>query len=235
MATQFILPFADSPVRNAGTVIIGACNRQASDFLGRWPDWPAPAAALFGPGGCGKSHLADIWRNRTGANLISAGNLAARAHPHSLSGALVIEDLDRVPPDASRDHVLVELFDTPGTSLLLTGRSPPAQWPAATGDWSSRLRSLVALEIWPPDDEFLAALMERHFAERQLEVPASVVIGILTHIERTPDAVLRFIESADRKALSEKRPVSLRLVMEMLGGPGIPDVVSPRVSTGFTA
>jgi chromosomal replication initiation ATPase DnaA len=62
----------------------------------------------------------------------------------------------------------------------------------------------------------LTALVERQFAARQLQVPGSVVNRILTHVERTPDAVARFVETADWKALSEKRPVSLRLVTEML-------------------
>jgi chromosomal replication initiation ATPase DnaA len=217
MPKQFVLPFANSPEQDTGNFIVAPCNQQALGFLGRWPDWPAPAVALFGPAGCGKSHLARIWRSRADARLVSAGELAANgAQANLFSGAWVIEDMDRLAPDAARDHVLMHLFENPGTSLLLTGRLPPPQWPAATGDWRSRLQSLIALEISSPDDRFLTALVERQFAARQLQVPGSVVNRILTHVERTPDAVARFVETADLKALSEKRPVSLRLVTEML-------------------
>ena len=36
-------------------------------------------------------------------------------------------------------------------------------------------------------------------------------------VERTPDAIAEFVDSIDHRALSEKRPLSLRLVMEMVG------------------
>ncbi|NDH63606.1 MAG: DNA replication protein, partial [Alphaproteobacteria bacterium] len=32
-------------------------NREALAWIDRWPDWPAPALALSGPVGCGKTHL----------------------------------------------------------------------------------------------------------------------------------------------------------------------------------
>ena len=213
MLKQFVLPLEKPAGCEPGDFIVAACNERALDFVQRWPDWPARSAAIFGPAGCGKSHLARIWKGRAGAGLVAAGDLKAGFNPGS---ALVVEDMDRVAPDLSRDRILMELFDNPGLSLLLTGRSPPAHWPFATGDWKSRLQSLIAFEIRLPDDGFLSVLIERQFAERQLHVPHSLIERILFHVERTPDAVGRFIEAADRKAWSEKRPVSLRLVSEIL-------------------
>lgn len=217
MAEQFVLPLTSKLVLDARNFIVARCNQQAVDFIRRWPDWPSPAAALFGPKSCGKSHLATIWSDMARANIVSAAELTPALPGKSISGLIVIEDLDRAPPDAARDHVLIGLLDRPGASVLLTGRTSPAQWPFATGDWHSRLLSLVAFQMWSPDDEFLSALVQRHFAERQLHAPASVVKHILAHVERTPDAIAGFVDGIDHKALSEKRPLSLRLVMEMLG------------------
>jgi len=216
MAEQLVLPLSNKPLLDNGNFIVARCNQQAVDFVRRWPDWPSPAAVLFGPKACGKTHLANIWSNTARARIISVLDLTPALAP--LSGPLVIEDLDRVLPDTSRDHILIALLDRPGVSVLLTGRIPPAQWPSATGDWRSRLQSLIAFEMWSPDDEFLCALVQRHFAERQLHAPASVVNHILAHVERTPDAIAGFVDGIDHKALSEKRPLSLRLVMEALGG-----------------
>src|SRR5215510_7556403 len=38
--------------------VVAAGNREALAWIDRWPDWPAPALALGGPPGCGKTHLA---------------------------------------------------------------------------------------------------------------------------------------------------------------------------------
>jgi chromosomal replication initiation ATPase DnaA len=215
MAEQFVLPLTKRPLLDTGNFIVARCNQQAVDFVRRWPDWPSPAAALFGPKACGKTHLATVWSDRAHANIVPALELTPALVRES--GPLVIEDLDRVVPDTSRDLLLIALLDRPGVSVLLTGRTPPAQWQSATGDWHSRLQSLIAFQMWSPDDEFLSALVQRHFAERQLHAPASVVNHILAHVERTPDAIAGFVDGIDCKALSEKRPLSLRLVMEMLG------------------
>ena len=37
--------------------VVAAGNREALAWIDRWPDWPAPALALGGPPGCGKTHL----------------------------------------------------------------------------------------------------------------------------------------------------------------------------------
>jgi chromosomal replication initiation ATPase DnaA len=217
MTSQFVLPFASQPAMDAATFITAPCNEQAFRFITRWPDWPAPAAALYGPAGCGKTHLTTIWRDASGARVLHARELAsAFMAGEAGSGPAIIEDLDLAPADASRDRVLIELFDC-RNPMLLTGRTAPSQWNAATGDWKSRLQSLVSFELWSPDDVFLSRLVRRHFAERQLDVPAPVVKRILNSVERTPAAIARFIDCADRRALSEKRPISLRLVMQLLG------------------
>src|SRR5205809_5405273 len=41
--------------------VVGDGNREALAWLDRWPDWPAPALALSGPAGSGKTHLGRIW------------------------------------------------------------------------------------------------------------------------------------------------------------------------------
>jgi len=48
-----------------------------------------------------------------------------------------------------------------------------------------------------------------------------VLDKILSSVERTPSAVADFVEHADRRALAQKRPINLRLVMEMLDEPTV--------------
>lgn len=218
MSDQFALPLLHAPGFTDGRFVVARCNERAFDFVGRWPDWPAAAAALFGPPGCGKTHLAHLWRARADALLVEGREFAAKfAEARRSTRPLVIEDIDREPADAAREHLLMELLDHPRRPILFTGRTPPGQWACVTGDWRSRTASLLAFGIDAPDDVFLSALARNLFAARQLAVPAEVAELIVTRLERTPDAVAGFVAAADEKALCAKRPVSLRLVLEMLG------------------
>src|SRR3954470_14371724 len=56
-------------------------NREALAWLDRWPDWPAPALALNGPAGSGKTHLARIWAARANAAVLDAADLEGKSVP----------------------------------------------------------------------------------------------------------------------------------------------------------
>jgi chromosomal replication initiation ATPase DnaA len=150
-----------------------------------------------------------------GAQVLPARELNAEALDMPAC-AFAIEDIGDDEPNQARDRALLALFERPGTWLLLTARKPPTEWQSSIGDLKSRFQSLIAFAVWEPDDALLCALVVKHFADRQLDARPAVVARIVTGIERTPEAISRFIARADRKALAEKRAVTERLVLELL-------------------
>ena len=45
-------------------------NRYAVDFLDKWPNWDSSSAIIFGPRGCGKTHIANVWSVRSKAKFL---------------------------------------------------------------------------------------------------------------------------------------------------------------------
>ena len=72
--------------------LVSASNRAAFDWIERWPDWPGKRLLLYGPEGCGKSHLARLWSVESGGRYIAGSTLASGELPVS-NGA--------IPPGAS--------------------------------------------------------------------------------------------------------------------------------------
>ena len=219
MRGQLVFPFGVEPALGREDFILAPCNEQAVQFIRRWPDWPTTAAAIYGPPHCGKTHLAAVWRDMADAEGLPARDLTPEMVPAIASRAgcaILIEDVDRDEPCEDRDRALLALLDRPAGALLLTGRAPPSDWPVAVRDLKSRFCALIAFPMWVPDDKLLCALVTKHFADRQLEVTEGVVRRIVTHVERTPEAVAAFVARADKKALAEKRPVTDRLVVELI-------------------
>jgi len=213
MPSQLILPLQTESAMTRADFIAAPGNVRALAFLESWPDWPAPAAALFGPGASGKTHLARIWAARSGATIVEARALSAAS-----DGPVVVEDWDRTEGDAHQ-VALFALMER-GTPLLLTGRTAPAIWPVALPDLASRFRALVAFELGAPDEALLMALVVKLFADRQLLVPEAVVTSLVRNLERTPAAIRAFITRADAEAMRLQKPVNLQLVRALMAEEG---------------
>ena len=69
--------------------------------------------AIHGPAGAGKSHLAEVWRERSGALRLAASELAPEALPTLAQSALVLEDLDRGYRERVTDTHLPHIRDLP--------------------------------------------------------------------------------------------------------------------------
>ncbi len=209
------LPHAESFARD--DFLEGAANRTALALVEAWPDWPNSTVMLVGDPGAGKSHLASIWDERSGARAIAARGLAIDTVPDALAtGALVVEDIDPLIVDQPALFHLLNLAREQSASLLLTARTLPAGWALQVKDLASRLRAIPVVRLEPPDDQLLRALIVKFCADRQLIIDESVVSYLLPRIERSFVAARRAVERLDAEALRRGRPITRALAIEVL-------------------
>jgi chromosomal replication initiation ATPase DnaA len=221
MPDQLVLPLATAPALTREDFIAAPCNTQALAFIDSYPNWPAPAAALYGPSGSGKSHLAHVWATRAGAMVVDAAQLDHRVLAALTPGQpLVVENVDHTAAP-THEAALFALLER-GNPLLLTAREAPSSWPVLLPDLASRYRALLAFALWEPDEQLLTALAGKLLADRQLVVPAQVVSRMLAGLERSPAAIRDFIALMDERALSQKRAVTLGLLRDLMAERGDP-------------
>jgi chromosomal replication initiation ATPase DnaA len=209
---QLVLPWDVRPALGREEFVVAPANRDAAAFVDSYPAWSAPAAALHGPSGSGKSHLAAVWAAQAQAHVVEAAALGDGALAHK---AVAVENLDAAAADLERDRVIFALLER-GAPVLFTAQTPPSEWKVALPDLASRYRALLAFALWAPDDELLGNLARKLFADRQLGVPDAVIAEMLRSLERSPSAIRDFVARADAVALSRKRPVGIALVRELL-------------------
>lgn len=210
---QIPIPFEHRPALERDDYLVTPANAEAVAWIDRWPDWPGPLLAVWGPEGCGKSHLAQVFLARTGGRLLSIPD----AGVVTTGGAYVLEDLDRAP--SLDEEALFHLFNALKSAegrILVTARTAPARWPIGLADLASRLKGSPAVEITAPDDALLAALLVKHFADRQLRVDAEVVTYMVPRMDRTFQATADLVAAVDAEALARKRAVTVPLVRKVL-------------------
>lgn len=219
---QLVLDLAARPALGRSDFFVSPANALALAQVDAWPAWPGRRLALAGPEGSGKTHLAHVWAARSGAWLIGAEELPEldlAAVPED--AAFVVEDADGLFGPAA-EEMLFHLCNRLAArgSLLVTGREPPARWPLRLPDLASRLAIAPVARLELPDDDLLAAVLAKLFADRQLVVAPEVVRYLAVRIDRALAAAERVVAAIDRTGLAERRPVSLRLAGEVLAAGG---------------
>ncbi len=194
----------------------GPSNAAALALVERWPDWPDRIVALVGPEGSGKSHLAAIWAETTGARVLAAKLLSETDLPAALAtGALVVEDLEPAGLDERALFHLINLAREERAYMLITARAPPAGFAVAIRDLASRLRALPSVALTPPDDVLLRSLIVKLAADRQLSVDEALVNYLANRIERSFTGARAAVARLDEEAMRQHRPVTRALAAEL--------------------
>ncbi len=215
--SQLVLEFEHRSALSGDDFLVAAPNRQATGWVDRWPDWPGPALCVFGPPGCGKSHLAAVFQEKSRAG---TPDLDQSVPPGAgLARAWVVDDMSTAIEEHGEEQLL-HFFNAvveSGGTMLLIDRLPPARWNVALPDLRSRLIAVSAVEIEPPDDNLLAAVLVKLMNDRQLRVGATVVEYVLPRMERSFAAAGALVEQLDHLALVERREITVPLARRVLG------------------
>ncbi len=216
---QFALGLGQAPALTRQDFVVADGNRAALAAVERWPDWPGRVLVLWGPAGAGKTHLGEIWRARAGA-----ARLERPVEPPAATGrAVLLDDADREVPETTLLH-LHNVAQQSGGWLLLTASAAPAQWKIDLPDLRSRLVAAPGAGIAAPDDDLLAALLAKHFSDRQLRAGAELIAYLVPRMERSFAAARQMVAALDTAALAERSEIGLplaRRVLERMQNPGL--------------
>lgn len=206
---QLVLALPHRAAQEAEDFLVSRSNAAAVELVDGWPGWPLPAALVVGPAGAGKSHLANVWRLRSGADVMAGGRLdEAAVRAFEARRALVVEDIDRgVASEQVLFHLLNLARETAG-SILLTSRAAPGEVEIALPDLRSRLRAIPPVMIAAPDEDLIRSVLVKLFADRQLAVEPHVVSHLARHIDRSTDVAMRVVAACDRLSLAMQRKVT---------------------------
>lgn len=221
---QLPLAWPSRTARGRDAFFVAEPNRMALAMIDGWRAWPAGKCLLTGPAGSGKTHLAHVWAETSGAEILAATDLAARApveHP-----ALVVEDAHALAGDAAGQEALFHWHNATlngGGALLVTGRGRLPEWGLALPDLVSRLDAAAVARLEAPDDALLSAVLVKLFEDRHIAPPPALVEYLARRIERSLAAANACVAELDRRALQAGKPVGLAVAREMLRDTASPD------------
>ena len=214
LQTQLALALGHRQAFDREDFLIAPCNEEVVAWLDRWPQWPGRGLIIQGPVGCGKTHLAYVFRSMSGARLVSAANLSQEdvygCPPH-----VVVEDMDSSINASALLHLYNSAIEQGGT-ILLTSLSSAGSWQFELPDLQSRLNVLGSAVVGLPDDTLLAAVLVKLLADRQLKVGEDVVMYLVRRMERSFQMARQVVQLLDEVSLEGRREITIPLARQIL-------------------
>jgi len=174
--------------------IISDANREAFEHFRRFSMWPVKATILTGPRRSGRSLLARSFVERVGGRLF--------------------DDADQ-RDEEELFHAWNHAQDIARPLVMVADEVPPA-WAPRLPDLKTRLAITPVVRIEHPDDALFAGLIQLHFADRGLHIPADALRFMSERLHRDYWTAERAVETIDRYAIAERARLSLPTIRRAL-------------------
>jgi DnaA family protein len=203
----------------------------------RWMQhWPAVArqsapvpAYLWGPAGCGKTHLLRALAYQAhglGWQVLWLGNEGLQSlessHPHAPT-LILLDDCQGL--DVTQQHwafnMFIEAAGAQATSpdspihIVAAGQCPPVDLPVRD-DLRTRLGWGLVFAVQPLTEEGVRLALLRESRRRGIKCAEGVVPYMLTHFHRNLGHLMQVFDRLDRFSLAEKRVITVPLLKQML-------------------
>ena len=212
---QLTLELGHTPAQGEADFLVGEGNALAHGRIMAFPHWPDPVTLVTGPAKAGKSHLARIFADRSGARFAGTGDLEALA---TEGGTLpvIVEDVDRLAYDEAGLFHLLNQSMREQRPILLTAREDIANWPLATDDVRSRVRRAAAYTLELTDDIQLSQMFVKLFGDRQIKVDPRIIGYLVARMERSAEEVVTLADLMDRLALAKGTAITRSIAADAL-------------------
>ena len=170
-------------------------------------------AYVWGAPGSGKSYLLAAWANACRARGMTVDTTGQQA-----AQAVIADQVENW--DAAQQHAGFAAFNRvreAGGLWLAAGNAAPAELPVMP-ELKTRLGWGLVFQLHSLDDAEKRAALSQHAETLGFRLEPQVADYLLNHTARDMQSLLRVLEALDRFGLETRRPITLPLLRQLLGG-----------------
>ena len=196
---------------------VSSNNFSAYRLIESWPNWPGKWVNIFGPKGCGKTHLSNILKKKISSVKIIQAKDIDNEKTFNLDklDCLIIDSFEQ-NIDEKLLYSILNHSKQQNIYIVINSYLPLKDLEYQLQDLHSRAKSFVNLGIELPTDDLLRVIISKSFSEKQIEITPKISEYIIKHIERSYEKVFKFIKEIDDLSLSSGKSININLIKKVL-------------------
>jgi chromosomal replication initiation ATPase DnaA len=182
-----------------------------------WPNWPDKWVNIFGPYGCGKTHLSNILKKKIeSVKIIDARDLKNETIINFKNFNCLIIDNFNKNIDENIFYSILNESKQLNKYVVINSIMPIKDFFFELKDLKSRANSFVNLGIDLPTDDLLRVIISKYFSDKQIDIKPNVSEYIIKNIERSYEKVFKLIKEIDDLSLSSGKSININLIKKVL-------------------
>jgi chromosomal replication initiation ATPase DnaA len=196
---------------------VSSNNFSAYRLIESWPNWPDKWVNIFGPKGCGKTHLSNILKKKINSvQILDASEIDNETiSKFEKLDCLIIENYKK-NIDEKIFYSILNQSKQLDSYVVVNSILPIKNTKFELKDLKSRAESFVNLGIELPTDDLLRVIISKSFSDKQIEITPKISEYIIKNIERSYEKVFKFIKEIDDLSLSSGKSVNINLIKKVL-------------------
>lgn len=216
MSEQLIFNFPFKKSYSSQDFYVAKNNFNAFKLIESWPKWSSRFVNIFGPRGCGKTHLANILMNKIQCILVPAKKIDEKVlSKYKTKECLIIDDFEKNIKEELLYSIINMAFQD-NKYLIISSPISLKKFKIKLKDLNSRFTSFIDVGINLPTDDLIRVILTKNFSDKQIQISEKNIEYILKNIDRSYEKINFFTDSIDKLSLAKAKPINLQLIKKVL-------------------
>ncbi len=216
MSQQLIFNFPFKKTYLSKDFYITKNNFNAFKLIESWPKWPSRFINIFGPKGCGKTHLTNIISSKINSVIISSKKIDENIiNKFKTKECLIIDDFDN-DVEENLLYSIINLAVQDNKYLIISSPISLKKFKINLKDLNSRFTSFIEVGIDLPTDDLIKVILTKNFSDKQITISKKNIDYILNNIDRSYEKINLFSNLVDNLSLEKAKPINLKLIKDVL-------------------
>ncbi len=195
---------------------VSSNNFEAYRLIESYPNWPDKWINIYGPEGCGKTHLSKILKKKISSYYVEAKDCNDNIIKKFESYKCLIIDNYKANIEENLLYSILNHSKQMNIFTLINSEKSLNNLEIKLLDLKSRLQSFIGLGIKLPTDDLLRVIISKSFSDKQIEIDVKNLEFIIKNVERSYEKVFKFIKDVDHLSLSSGKSININLIKKVL-------------------